>query len=95
MSSPIRSFLASLWELDDQYPLQDIHFNKDADKLTVTVSPKTFAEIDTDYLVGAKVEENKISYEASCTVEIIKSDHKDFNMVDYANSLMGGMKRVV
>lgn len=29
MSSPLRSFLASIWELDDQYPVQDIHFNKE------------------------------------------------------------------
>ena len=91
MSSPIRSFLASLWELDDQYPIQDIHFNKSEDTLTITVSPKTFAEIDTDYLVGARVTENKISYAGSCYIEIIKSDHKDFSMADYA----GGMNNAI
>lgn len=89
--SPIRSFLASLWELDDQYPVQEIHFNKDDSTLIITVSPKTFADIDTDYLVGAKVTENKICYLGSCFVEIIKSEHKDFNMADY----VGGMQHVV
>ena len=87
--SPIRSFLASLWELDDQYPVQEIHFNKDDSTLIITVSPKTFAEIDTDYLVGAKVTENKISYLGSCDIEIIKSEHKDFNMTDYWNKILG------
>ena len=95
MSSPIRELLGSIWELDDQYPIQDIHFNKLFNKLTIIVSPKTFADIDTDYHVGAIVTENKISYEASCSVEIIKSGKEDFSMADYANSLLGGMNRAV
>ena len=91
----IENLLGEIFRLDEQYPIQNLNFSKDEDKLTITVSPQTFAIIDTDYLVDAKITANKIRYVGSCDIEIIKSEHKDFNMVDYANQLLGGMKRVV